>query len=44
MCIKELSEMEKHYTAPTVEMTEFQAEDIMTTSGGIVLPDDNWDE
>lgn len=40
--------MEKHYTAPTVEMTEFQVEDIMTTTspgnGGIVLPDDNWDE
>ena len=36
--------MKKHYTVPSVEMTEFQAEDIMTTSGGIVLPDDNWDD
>ena len=38
--------MKKHYTAPSVETTEFQVEDVITTSpgnGGIVLPDDNWE-
>ena len=37
--------MEKHYTAPTIEMTEFQVEDVITTTNpGIVLPDDDWED
>ncbi len=38
--------MKKHYNAPDVEMTEFQVEDVITTTspGGIVLPDDDWED
>ena len=37
--------MKKIYEAPQLDKTEFQIEDIITTSpgGGIVLPDDDWD-
>ena len=37
--------MKKIYEVPQLDKTEFQIEDIITTSpgGGIVLPDDDWD-
>ena len=35
--------MNKHYEAPEVIETRFAVEDVITTSGGIVLPDDDWE-
>lgn len=31
---------EKIYVEPEMEVTMFEASDVITTSGGIVLPDD----
>lgn len=30
------------FTEPTVEVTRFSVEDVITTSNGIELPDDEW--
>ena len=36
--------MKKIYEAPEMEINKFQAEEVMTNgSGGIVLPDDDWE-
>ena len=38
--------MKKSYETPDVIETRFAVEDVITTSpgGGIVLPDDEWDD
>ena len=33
---------EKSYVEPEMEVTMFDSNDVITTSGGIVLPDDDW--
>lgn len=35
--------MKKYYETPEVVETRFAVEDVITTSGGIVLPDDEWE-
>lgn len=32
----------KEFASPKIEIMEFAADDVLTTSGGIVLPDDEW--
>ena len=34
----------KQYIEPEIEITMFDVEDVITTSNGIVLPEDKWDE
>ncbi len=39
--------MKKRYNVPEIEITEFQVEDVITATnpgGGIVLPDDDWED
>ena len=33
--------MKEKYTAPEMEIVEFEVEDVITTSGGGLTPDDN---
>ena len=34
----------KQYAEPEIEMTEFETTDTITSSDGIDLPDDEWDD
>lgn len=34
--------MTKEYVKPSIEVLELESADIIKTSGGIVLPDDEW--